>query len=1471
MGSRSSCSLQGTPVQMTAGSAPPHPAPEERDVGKPYATTLVSPALTRVTCKQAHPPGHGHEVGSPEISKSPQASSCAITCDLMRKQPGDSFCNKNDTRCLSNSCQNNSTCSGFSTDNHCLCSDTASNLDKGCDHVKDPCFSNPCQQNATCVKTTGERNFLCKCPPGYSGMTCETAISSCGMNSCQHGGICNQDPIYPICICPAGYSGRFCEMEHDECASSPCQNGAICMDRINDYSCFCVPGFQGRHCDLEVDECVSGPCKNEATCLNEIGRFTCICPQYYTGIHCELEIDECWSQPCLNGATCQDALAAYVCDCAPGFLGDHCELNIDECASQPCLHGGLCMDGDNRYSCNCMGSGFTGTHCETLIPLCWSKPCHNNATCEDSADNYTCHCWPGYTGAQCETDINECSSNPCQSGGDCVERSSEKQDGRIAGLPSAFTYPEASGYVCVCQPGFRGIHCEEDINECSSKPCQNGGTCENLPGNYTCHCPFDIHSDTFYGGRDCSDILPGCTHHQCLNNGICIPHFQNDQHGFSCLCPFGYTGSLCELVTTLSFMGNGFLWIKTGSITAKGLVCNIAFRFQTVQPVALLLFQGDRDMFVKVELLNGHVHLSVQVSNQSKVHLYISHHTSDGEWHSVEVTFAEVVTLTLLDHTCSEKCITKAPFPFESDQSICASQNSFFGGLPMGMNNGGDVLLNAHSIPSTAPFVGCLQDIKIDWNHITQEDISPGSSLNVEAGCVKKDWCESQPCQNRGRCINLWLSYQCDCYRPYDGPNCLREYVAGRFGQDDSTGYAAFKLDKSYRENFTLSMFVLTHQPSGLLLSLENNTYKYIRVWLEHGRLAMLTPSSPKLVVNFFLSDGNTHLIALKIMPNKIELYQSSQNLGHISAPTWKIQKGDVIHIGGLPDRQETEVNGGFFKGCIQDIRLNNQNLEFFPNPTSNITHIPILINVTQGCPGDNVCKSNPCHNGGVCHAVWNDFSCSCPPNTAGKTCEAAQWCELNPCPPKAQCRLVPHGFECIANAVFNGQSSEILFRSNGNITRELTNITFGFRTRDANVMILHAEKEPEFLNISIQDSRLLFQLQSGNSFYMLSLTSVQSVNDGAWHDVLLSMTDPLAQDSRWQMKVDNQTPFVTSVVATGSLNFLKDNTDIYVADHALDNMKSLQGCLSTIEIGGIYLSYFENVHGFTNKPQKEQFLKISTNSVVFGCLQLNACNSSPCLHGGNCEDIYSSYHCSCPLGWSGANCEFDLDECFSGPCLHGNCSDGIAAYHCRCQPGYTGVNCEVDTDHCQNHQCANGATCISGINGYSCLCFGNFTGKFCRQTRLPSTACGNDKTNLTCYNGGNCTEFQGELKCMCKPGFTGEWCEEDVDECASDPCFNGGLCQDLPNKFQCLCHVPFAGDRCEGDLTDHLISDIFTSMGSVMLALLLILFLAVVASLVASSKRAAQGTYSPSRQEKEGSRVELGNVMLPPAMERLI
>lgn len=33
-------------------------------------------------------------------------------------------------------------------------------------------------------------------------------------------------------------------------------------------------------------------------------------------------------------------------------------------------------------------------------------------------------------------------------------------------------------------------------------------------------------------------------------------------------------------------------------------------------------------------------------------------------------------------------------------------------------------------------------------------------------------------------------------------------------------------------------------------------------------------------------------------------------------------------------------------------------------------------------------------------------------------------------------------------------------------------------------------------------------------------------------------------------------------------------------------------------------------------------------------------CSSSPCEHGGKCEEIENNYQCQCPTGYMGYNCE---------------------------------------------------------------------------------------------------------------------------------------------------------------------------------------------------------------------------------------
>ena len=44
--------------------------------------------------------------------------------------------------------------------------------------------------------------------------------------------------------------------------------------------------------------------------------------------------------------------------------------------------------------------------------------------------------------------------------------------------------------------------------------------------------------------------------------------------------------------------------------------------------------------------------------------------------------------------------------------------------------------------------------------------------------------------------------------------------------------------------------------------------------------------------------------------------------------------------------------------------------------------------------------------------------------------------------------------------------------------------------------------------------------------------------------------------------------------------------------------------------------------------------------SVVISPVEINECESSPCLNSGTCNDQVNGFSCSCPPGFAGDRCE---------------------------------------------------------------------------------------------------------------------------------------------------------------------------------------------------------------------------------------
>ena len=54
-----------------------------------------------------------------------------------------------------------------------------------------------------------------------------------------------------------------------------------------------------------------------------------------------------------------------------------------------------------------------------------------------------------------------------------------------------------------CVPGYQGVNCEYEVDECQNQPCQNGGTCVDADQGYVCECPEG------FMGLDCRESACG--------------------------------------------------------------------------------------------------------------------------------------------------------------------------------------------------------------------------------------------------------------------------------------------------------------------------------------------------------------------------------------------------------------------------------------------------------------------------------------------------------------------------------------------------------------------------------------------------------------------------------------------------------------------------------------------------------------------------------------------------------------------------------------------------------------------------------------------------------------------------------------------------------------------------------------------------------------------------------------------------
>eukprot|EP01043_Picozoa_sp_COSAG02_P012130 COSAG02_NODE_462_length_21838_cov_17.900501_3_plen_4662_part_00 len=452
----------------------------------------------------------------------------------------------------------------------------------------DECASNPCrlesgnalscsQSDSQSYTPKAEQRFVCSCAAGWRGDTCSNDVDECETDPCLNGGACvdsSDDQEVEIgefeCVCDAGFTGTTCEVDVNECASDPCDPNGSCTDEINAYSCNCNDGWQGVNCADDIDDCLPNPCNNDATCTDTgTVSFSCACASGWTGSVCDEQIDPCAREEddCHSNADCQHTgPGEYSCTCQRGYDGDGQTCgDVDECTSSPCQNSGACLDSTVQSVATCTENVMNGDPVDAAAcldvtgnDLSESTACLSITTSSDgdapetractyiaavAVDDYMCVCADGWGGDDCELDFDECSSAPCQNGATCHESSTS-----ATVFAGAFECVCAVGWTSTAAARFDGI-CDEDIDECSTDPCSNGGTCTDstddnaIPeGDFSCDC-----ATTGFDGNECESNINDCQVTSCGQDadprrGSCVDGI----NAFTCSCASGWSGENCD-------------------------------------------------------------------------------------------------------------------------------------------------------------------------------------------------------------------------------------------------------------------------------------------------------------------------------------------------------------------------------------------------------------------------------------------------------------------------------------------------------------------------------------------------------------------------------------------------------------------------------------------------------------------------------------------------------------------------------------------------------------------------------------------------------------------------------------------------------------------------------------------------------------------------------------------------------------
>uniref|UniRef100_A0A665WYM2 Agrin n=1 Tax=Echeneis naucrates TaxID=173247 RepID=A0A665WYM2_ECHNA len=507
-----------------------------------------------------------------------------------------------------------------------------------------------------------------------------------------------------------------------------------------------------------------------------------------------------------------------------------------------------------------------------------------------------------------------------------------------------------------------------------------------------------------------------CDSHPCLHGGTC----EDDSNDFSCKCPAGRGGSVCEKVIKYfipSFGGQSYLAFQT--MSAYHTV-RIAMEFRASEITGILLYNGQdgKKDFISLALVNGRVELRFNTGSgtgtvTSKVQI------DQGRWHQLVVTRNRRNAMLSVDN---EPHI-EGESPRGTD-GLNLDTDLFIGGVPEEMN-----VIERTAVASG--LVGCIRLLDVNNRVLNLQENGGDSLYGSGVGECGNNPCLPNPCKNGAACqVKEAEMFHCKCSKGFWGPTCADvhdpcdpnmchpssqcqvlpeggykcECPMGREGKHCERGaYMPLFNGDSYlelkglhlyghdlRQKLSMTVVLKANDSNGLIFyngQKSDGKGDFISLSLNNGILEFRYdlgkgPATIRSKEPIQLNVWNT--INLERSNRKGEIMVNKKNPVRGEAPNLHVDLNlkESLFVGGAPDysrlaRVAALTDG--FKGTIQKIVL-------IGTPILKEDHALRSSNVAMF--QDHPCSQDPCHNGGLCNPQLDTYECVCLNGFSGGHCQ---------------------------------------------------------------------------------------------------------------------------------------------------------------------------------------------------------------------------------------------------------------------------------------------------------------------------------------------------------------------------------------------------------------------------------------------------------------------------------------------------